>query len=127
MPAYIEFDCPCGRTLRVKPEQAGTVVRCWSCHEERLVPRPKVTAKLARETVREAQRVFEAETFLWICVWAVAMVVTLVVPWVGLLLVLIPLAIGGMGVRAAMLRERLRGQSAEPGASIRRGRPRVGT
>jgi hypothetical protein len=41
MPTFIEVNCPCGRTLRARTDQAGTPIQCWDCKAEVVVPYPK--------------------------------------------------------------------------------------
>jgi hypothetical protein len=40
MPTFIQVKCGCGRSLRARPDQAGTVIPCWECKAEILVPYP---------------------------------------------------------------------------------------
>jgi hypothetical protein len=40
MPTFLEVKCPCGRMLRARIDQAGTMIQCWDCKAEVVVPFP---------------------------------------------------------------------------------------
>jgi hypothetical protein len=48
MPVHLRVLCPCGRTLRARQEQAGSLIRCWSCRNRLPVPYPRIGGALAR-------------------------------------------------------------------------------
>ncbi len=50
----IEFECQCGKRLRVKDEHAGKKVKCPACGEPLVVPRSKQSART--ETAGDSAR-----------------------------------------------------------------------
>ena len=46
---FVAVTCRCGRSLRAKPEQIGTEIRCWDCHQPLLVPMPRGRLHVGRE------------------------------------------------------------------------------
>ena len=88
MPMTIHVTCPCGRTLRAQPDQAGTAIQCWSCKTELIVPHPNQSARLVRVLVDAAAEAFRWPTFSLILVGAALITASLLVPRVGAVLAL---------------------------------------
>lgn len=94
MAVFIQFPCPCGRTLRAREDQAGSAVKCWSCQAQVVVPRARNADRLARESLDSARRVLGAETFFMALFAAAVASGLLTIPRVGLALGFGFLAIG---------------------------------
>src|SRR5258708_30635288 len=95
MPAYLQFKCKCGRTLRVKVEQSGSTVRCWSCQAEHTVPRAQTGGRLARLWTSSLLRVLSAEVIFLTLFASALMAISMAIPRAGTVLSLGLLAGGG--------------------------------
>jgi hypothetical protein len=95
---YLSVVCPCGRALRAKVDMAGSEITCWECR--RIVPVPARRASRS-ETLRALGRgwaeTFSAEWFTLTFVAALAVVVALSVPTVGVITGALALAVVGVG------------------------------
>jgi hypothetical protein len=83
MPDFVRVDCPCGRTLRAREDQAGEMIRCWSCHREVKVPRPARGEELARESGLIMRDAVTGEMVLVLMAGAAAATLVLLIPHVG--------------------------------------------
>lgn len=83
MPGHIEFRCRCGRALRAKPEQVGSVVRCWSCHNEQIVPDVQGRSRLARAYIDILRGVFRNNAAGPLLLGAAVFAGVSALPWVG--------------------------------------------
>jgi hypothetical protein len=92
MGAFIYADCSCGRTLRATPEQAGTVIRCWSCGGEVVVPHPDRKEELLRAMGDAAWSALKLPTAGILPAGAAVITAVLLVPRAGLWLALVPVA-----------------------------------
>jgi hypothetical protein len=102
MPMTIHVDCPCGRTLRAQPDQAGTLIQCWNCKTELVVPHPDQSARLARSMFDEATELLRSPALLFILAGAILLTAALMVPRAGLLLALTLLAASVSGYGAVL-------------------------
>jgi hypothetical protein len=93
MAEYIQFKCKCGRNLRVKVEQSGATIKCWSCQTEQVVPRVATGGLLARLWFLSLGRVFSAESIFLTLLAAVIVSAALPIPWAGPFLGLALLAV----------------------------------
>jgi hypothetical protein len=91
MGAFLYAECACGRTLRATPDQAGTVIRCWSCGGEVVVPHPDRKELLIRAMGDAAFNAFGLPTVGFLLAGAVIITAVLLVPragpWLALVLV----------------------------------------
>ncbi len=92
MPMSIHVTCPCGRTLRAQPDQAGTAIQCWSCKTELVVPHPNQSARLARALADAASEAFQSPTLPLILAGAALIAASLMVPRAGPILALVLIA-----------------------------------
>jgi hypothetical protein len=106
MPTHIEVHCSCGRTLRAQPDQAGTLIRCWSCKSELVVPHPNQSGRLLWAMVEAISEVLRPPVLPVILVGAMLLTAALVVPRFGpvLALALVAACVRGYGteVRAPL-------------------------
>jgi len=104
----IHVNCPCGRTLRAQPDQAGTAIQCWSCKTELVVPHPNQSARLVRALVDAAAEAFRSPTLPLILAGAALITASLTVPRAGPILAL---ALIAASVRAYGAQVRASGRS----------------
>jgi lysylphosphatidylglycerol synthetase-like protein (DUF2156 family) len=83
MPHYLSVECRCGRTLRATIDQAGTMIRCWDCHAEFLVPHPATSERLARECLDDARQFLNYGNILAFVVGGLIVGCALTIPVVG--------------------------------------------
>src|SRR5204863_8314293 len=81
--AFHHVECPCGRTLRAGPDQAGTVIRCWSCGREVAVPYPRRQGQLVRALAGAAWDAVRPPTAVIVVLGSLAITAALLVPGVG--------------------------------------------
>jgi hypothetical protein len=79
--------------LRVRPDQAGTLVRCWSCGHEVAVPYPRQQGRLVQALADAAVTALRPPTLLFVAAGAMLITATLLVPgggpWMALLLMVV--------------------------------------
>src|SRR5689334_6849532 len=88
MPTFIHARCPCGRSLRARPDQMGTAIHCWSCGGEVVVPYLDLRGQLVRPLMDSATDLFRSQTPTMIFGGVLLITAVLLVPRVGLLLAL---------------------------------------
>jgi hypothetical protein len=101
MGAFIYAECPCGRTLRATPDQAGTVIRCWSCGAEVVVPHPDRKEVLVRAMGDATVHALRLPTVGILLAGAGVVTAVLLVPRAGpwLALAVVAVAAWGYGVQ----------------------------
>lgn len=82
------MNCPCGRTLRAQPEQAGTTIQCWNCKQELVVPHPNQSARLVRALADAVSEAFRTPTLPVVLAGALLITAALMVPRAGPILAL---------------------------------------
>ena len=98
-PHWLHVNCPCGRELRARPEQAGSHITCWSCHASVPVPVPVAPGGWVARLLRMAARqILDAR------------IITLLA--IGAILVTLALSLTSLGIP---LGARLRAWSSVPG------------
>src|SRR5262245_25102174 len=113
MPGFIEVKCPCGRSLRARPDQAGTAIPCWECKAEVPVPYPDHHG-LEIPLAAVASEALRSPSIPAIAVGAALITAALLVPHAGLVLAL------GLAVASVRYyREQVRAAADEtsPGAA----------
>jgi hypothetical protein len=83
MSPFISLECPCGRTLRVKADLAGTAVQCWDCQTTLVVPGPRMGGRVVREYLGGVRRVLRIEVLLSVVAGGLAVSCALAIPVVG--------------------------------------------
>jgi hypothetical protein len=83
MSPFIRLECPCGRTLRVKADLAGTEIRCWDCRATLAVPEPRRGGRVVREFLDSARKLLRIEGFLSLLAGGLAISCALAIPVVG--------------------------------------------
>jgi hypothetical protein len=106
MGAFIYADCSCGRRLRATQDQAGTVIHCWECRREVVVPRAARKDLLIRRMADAAHDALRPPTLGVLLASAAIFTAALLVPRNGPWLALVLLAVasfwgygGQMGTR----------------------------
>lgn len=81
---FIMMPCPCGRILRAKPEQVGTEIRCWSCHQTTLVKIPRVRQRVLAQCLRNTTSLLNGSETNRIVLAAALLTVGFMIPYAGL-------------------------------------------
>jgi hypothetical protein len=87
MPRFIQVKCPCGRSLRALPDQAGTAIQCWDCKAEVIVPHQDQSG-LAGPIGGVLREVLWSRTLAVIGGGAALITASLLIPRAGLVLAL---------------------------------------
>lgn len=91
---FIMVACVCGRTLRARWDQVGGEVRCWDCQQAVRVHAPRSRRRLAGRLVGSVAGVFGSQGTDALGRGAAILTAGLAVPYIGLALAVILLAVG---------------------------------
>ena len=83
-PSFIPVACSCGRSLRAKPDQVGTEIRCWDCQKMVMVAVPRDRQVIIRDLSHGFRGVTQGPGLRYVLVASLVLTAALCIPWVGL-------------------------------------------
>src|SRR4051812_15473456 len=92
--SLIQVPCICGRSLRAKPDQVGTDIRCWDCQRLVTVAVPRAKQKVARELSDGLLGVIQGPGMRTVLVAAAIVTPAFCIPKYGVVLAGVVLAFG---------------------------------
>ncbi len=83
MIAFIEVPCPCGRMIRATTDQAGSIVRCWNCKADVLVPSQSTAKKIVSAFASAVRRTLQTHDLNLVFGAAFVLTIVLMIPFLG--------------------------------------------
>lgn len=109
--------CTCGRSLRAKPEQVGTEVRCWDCHKMVPVHDPHEGQRVARELSDSAMVVMQGPGLNATLLAAAIVTAVLAIPYWGAWVSVVAFMMGA-SVYGQIIRRVSRGPIGDPDSGL---------